>query len=97
MSADDLPEITTDFICPVRKKLVEVTLEINTLRRGDHEGIDVTACSEFLQCNGMPSCGKDCIHMEEAQDIHLQEVYRQQGNHSHWGSNTVGWGTRERI
>ena len=94
--SEEIPEITTDLICPVRKKLVEVTLEINTFRCADHEGINVTACSEFLQCNGIPYCGKECLHTEEAHDIHQEEVYKHQGDRSHMGPNTVGWGTTER-
>ena len=75
---EEVPEIITELECPVLKKQVEVYLDIYPFRRGDHGGIDVTHCSEFLQQNGIPSCGKDCMYTEEAQDIHRQEVYKHQ-------------------
>ena len=76
----EVPEIKTELECPVRKKLVEVYLDIYPFRRADHGGIDVTHCSEFLERNGIPSCGKDCIHTAEAQEIHMQEVYKRQSS-----------------
>lgn len=74
----DVPEIITDLECPVLKKQVEVYLDIYPYRQGNHGGVDVTHCSEFLHSNGVPSCGKDCMYSPEAQDIHLQEVYKHQ-------------------
>ena len=82
MSAE-VPESTINLECPVRKKVVEVTFEIQPFRMAEHEGIHVTACSEFLKKNGIPSCGKDCIHTEEAEKIHLEEVYKRYCTHPH--------------
>jgi len=56
-----------------------LSLDIYPFRRGDHGGVEVTHCSEFLKCNGIPSCGKDCMNNPDVQDVHLVEVYKRQG------------------
>jgi len=72
----DVPEIVMETECPVKNKMVELSLDIYPFRRGDHGGVEVTHCSEFLKCNGIPSCGKDCMYNPDVQDVHLREVYK---------------------
>ena len=50
----EVPEVMMELERPVLKKQVEVYLDIYPFRKGDHGGIDVTHCSEFLQRNGIP-------------------------------------------
>ncbi|UCH91465.1 MAG: hypothetical protein JSU60_01745 [Nitrospirota bacterium] len=83
-----VPQATTSLECPTLKKKCEVNFEINVFRGTSHGGLEVTGCSESLSSN--VTCGQDCIHTLEAQQLHEQEIRKHQDALSTIGSNVIG-------
>ena len=85
-----VPQSVTRLDCPVLKKECEVNFEVNVFRGADHGGVEATTCSEFLHNKGIPTCGQDCTHTQEAKRIHEQEVGKHQQELSEIGPNVIG-------
>lgn len=85
-----MPHVKADLECPVLKQKREVEMGVNVFRGADHGGLDVTGCSEFLDGAGKPTCGKDCVHTHEAQELHKQQVEMHQNELGKIGRNVVG-------
>lgn len=86
----EVPEVQTEVKCPNFKGTREVDFEINVFRGAEKGGVEVTACSEFLQGKGAVTCGQDCIHTQEAHDIHQHEVEKHQHELGKIGRNVIG-------
>lgn len=87
---DQVPQATTTVDCPVLKKECEVNFEVNVFRGATHGGMEVTKCSEFLENQGVPTCGQDCRHTAEAKDIHEHAIGKHQEELSQIGTNVIG-------
>jgi len=85
-----IPQSTTTLECPVLKKDCEVNFEVNVFRGVAHGGVEATTCSEFLRNKGVPTCGQECIHSQQAQHIHEQEIRKHQQELSEIGPNVIG-------
>ena len=85
-----VPQATTSLECPALKKNCEVNFEINVFRGAGHGGLEVTGCSEFLNNNNAVTCGQDCIHTQEAEKLHEQEIRKHQDELSKIGPNVIG-------
>ena len=85
-----VPQATTSLECPALKKNCEVNFEINVFRGANHGGLEVTDCSEFLHNNNAITCGQDCIHTQEAKQIHEQAIGKHQDDLSKIGPNVIG-------
>ncbi len=86
----EVPEVQAEVICPKLKEMREIDFEINVFRGAENGGVEVTACSEFLQGKGAVTCGQDCIHTQEAHAIHQREVERHQKELGKIGRNVIG-------
>ena len=53
-------------------------------------GLEVTGCSEFLHNNNAVTCGQDCIHTQDAEQLHEQEIRKHQDELSKIGPNVIG-------
>ncbi len=85
-----VPQAAMTLDCPISKKKCEVNFEFNVFRGADHGGVEATTCSEFLHNEGVPTCGQECTHTEEAKKIHDQEVCKHQEDLRQIGSNVIG-------
>ena len=85
-----MPHLKKEVECPVLKKKEEVGFDVNVFRSPEHGGLNVTECSEFLHGTGMVTCGKDCLHTQEARDLHEQEVQKHQQDLRWVGPDVVG-------
>lgn len=81
------PHATTNVECPDLQKEAEVNLELNVFRGANHAGIQVKTCSE---CEGAPTCAKECIHDKNAQAAHQHAIQEHQEELSHIGRNVIG-------
>lgn len=69
--------IRTIVKCPVLQKMEELELDVNVFRNpSKHAGLDVTACSEFL--DGKVTCGKACLYNPDVQAVHAEERRKHQ-------------------
>jgi len=84
------PHVHADLECPIIRQKREVELGVNVFRSVDHGGLDVTACSEFLQVTGTPTCGKDCLHTRESRELHEEYVEQHQRELGKIGPNVIG-------
>jgi len=82
------PHITTEMECPVLHKKEELGLDVNVFHGADHGGLDVTFCAEFGA--GEVTCGKGCIHTQEARELHDKEVRKHQGALKKIGPDVLG-------
>ena len=87
---EHVPKAKTDLECPVLKKDCEVNFEVNVFRGATQGGMEAITCSEFLHNNGVPTCGQDCIHTPQAQNIHEQEIRKHQQELGKIGPNVIG-------
>jgi hypothetical protein len=87
---ENVPQTKTNLECPVMKKNCEVNFEVNVFRGVAHGGVEATTCSEFLHNKGVPTCGQECIHTPQAQNIHEQEIRKHQEELSKIGPNVIG-------
>ena len=85
---EQVPQVTTSLECPALKKNCEVNFEINVFRGADH-GVEVTGCSEFLHDKAV-TCGQDCIHTQEAGQLHEQAISKHQDELREIGPNVIG-------
>jgi len=85
----EVPEVQAEVQCPKLKESREVDFEINVFR-GAEKGVEVTACSEFLEGKGAVTCGQDCIHTDAARDMHQREVEKHQAELGKIGGNVIG-------
>lgn len=85
-----VPQATTSLKCPASKKNCQVTYEVNVFRGASQGGLEATGCSEFLERNNAVTCGQDCIHNPEAQQLHEQAVRTHQDELGAIGSNVIG-------
>lgn len=85
-----VPEAHAELECPKLKEKREVDFEINVFRGAEKGGVEVTACSEFLEEKGSVTCGQDCIHTQEAHDVHQREVENHQHELGKIGRNVIG-------
>ncbi len=85
-----VPQATTSLECPALKKNCEVNFEINVFRGDSHGGMEVTGCSEFLHKNNAVTCGQDCIHTQESEKLHEQEIRKHQDELGKIGPNVIG-------
>jgi hypothetical protein len=86
----EVPEVQADVKCPNLKENREVDFKIKVFRGADKGGVEVTACSEFMHGKGAVTCGQDCIHTQEAHDLHQQEVEKHQKELGKIGHNVIG-------
>ncbi len=86
----EVPEVQTDVQCPNLKETREVGFEINVFRGVEKGGVEVTACSEFMEGKGVVTCGQNCIHTQEAHAIHQREVEKHQNELGKIGGNVIG-------
>ena len=86
----EVPEVQVELECPKLKEKCEVDFEINVFRGAEKGGVEVTACSEFLQGKGAVTCGQYCIHNQVAHDIHQHEVEKHQHELGKIGRNVIG-------
>lgn len=86
----EVPKVQAELECPELKEKREVDFEINVFRGAEKGGVEVTACSEFLQGKGAITCGQHCIHNKEAHDIHQHEVEKHQHELGKIGPNVIG-------
>lgn len=86
----EVPVIHTEVTCLQSKETREVDFEINVFRGAEKGGVEVTACSEFLQGKGAVTCGQDCIHTQIAHDVHQHAVQHHQRELAEIGSNVIG-------
>jgi hypothetical protein len=84
------PHVNVDLECPILRQKREVELEVNVFRSVEHGGLDVAACSEFLQGNCLPTCGKKCLHTQESYELHEKNVKKHQRELGEIGPNVVG-------
>jgi hypothetical protein len=84
------PQDPTSLECPAKKKNCEVNFEVNVFRGASRGGLEVTACSEFLQNKNAVTCGQECIHTPEAQQLHEQEIRKHQDELGKIGPNVIG-------
>ncbi|TSA02796.1 MAG: hypothetical protein D4R81_04260 [Nitrospiraceae bacterium] len=82
------PHITKAMECPVLHKKEEIGFDVNVFHVADHGGLNVTSCAEFGQEE--VTCGKDCIHTQEARELHGKEVRKHQGELKKIGPNVLG-------
>ncbi len=82
------PHVTAEMECPVLHKKEEVGLDVNVFHGAEEGGLDVTFCTEFG--TGEVTCGKDCIHTQEARALHNKEVRKHQGELKKIGPNVLG-------
>lgn len=82
------PHVTTEMECPVLHKKETIGFDVNVFHGPDHGGLDVTTCSEFN--HGEVTCGKDCIHTQEARELHEKEVRKHQRELGKIGPNVLG-------
>lgn len=87
---EHVPQATASLECPELKKNREVNFEINVFRGANHGGLEVTSCSEFLHKGNDVTCGKDCIHTQEAEHLHEQAIRKHQDELSQIGPNVIG-------
>ena len=87
---EQVPQTTTSLECPVVKKNCDVDFEVNVFRGANRGGLEVTGCSEFSCNKGTVTCGKDCIHTPEAQQLHEQEIRKHQDELGKIGPNVIG-------
>jgi hypothetical protein len=87
---ENVPQTKTTLECPVMKKNCEVNFEVNVFRGVAHGGVEATTCSLFLHNKGVPTCGQECIHTSQAQNIHDQEIRKHQEELSKIGPNVIG-------
>ncbi|GEM_PF-1067628 len=85
-----VPQATTSLECPALKKNCEVNFEINVFRGASRGGLEVTGCSEFLHNTNAVTCGQDCVHTQEAENLHEQEIRKHQNELSKIGPNVIG-------
>jgi hypothetical protein len=86
----EVPEVQAGVNCPNLKEKREVDFEINVFRGAEKGGVEVTACSEFMQGKGTVTCGQECIHTQEAQCVHQHEVEKHQQELGKIGRNVIG-------
>ena len=82
------PHVTTEMECPVLHKEEEIGFDVNVFHGYDHGGLDVTSCSEFGH-DEVP-CGKNCIHTQEARELHEKEVRKHQRELAKIGPDVLG-------
>lgn len=82
------PHVTAEMECPVLHKKEEVGFDVNVFHGAGEGGLDVTFCTEFGA--GEVTCGKDCIHTQEARELHGKEVRKHQGELKKIGPNVLG-------
>jgi hypothetical protein len=87
---EHVPQATASLECPALKKNCEVNFELNVFRGANHGGLEVTGCSEFLHKNNAVICGKDCIHTQEAEQLHKKAIGNHQEELSKIGSDVIG-------
>jgi hypothetical protein len=68
------PHVEAEMECPVLHKKEKIGFDVNVLRGPNHGGLDVTTCSEFN--HGEVTCGKYCIHTQEARELHEKEFQK---------------------
>ena len=83
------PHVIIELGCPVLKKREEVGFDVNVFHGSEHGGLDVSACSEFLQGKGVVTCGKDCIHTPEARALYERETHKHQDELGKIGPNVI--------
>lgn len=86
----EVPEVQTEVKCPKLKENRDVDFEINVFRGAEKGGVEVTACSEFMEGKGAVTCGQDCIHTQKAHAIHQHEVEKHQNELGKIGRNVIG-------
>lgn len=86
----EVPEAHAELKCPNLKEKRQVDFEINVFRGAESGGVEVTACSEFLQGEGAVTCGQNCIHTQDAHEIHQHEVEKHQQELGKIGRNVIG-------
>ena len=84
-----MPHVATDLECPVRRKNRRVEFAVNVFRDADHKGLDVDACSEFLEKQGAVTCGKTCTHAPEARRLHEEEAQKHLKELAQIGPNVI--------
>jgi hypothetical protein len=84
------PHIVTDLECPFHKELHHVEFGVNVFRGMNHEGLDVTACSQFLASQGAVTCGKMCVHTDEARSLYEHEAEKHRDDLAKIGRNVLG-------
>jgi len=86
----EVPEVQAEVNCPNLQEKREVDFEINVFRGAETGGMEVSACSEFLNGKGTVTCGQACIHTQKAHDIHQREVEKHQTELGEIGRNVIG-------
>lgn len=86
----EIPEVQSAVQCPNLRETREVDFEINVFRGAENGGVEVTACSEFMDGKGAVTCGQNCIHTQEAHAIHQREVEKHQVELGKIGGNVIG-------
>jgi hypothetical protein len=67
-----------------------VEFGVNVFRGANHKGLDVEACSEFLESQGAVTCGKTCVHTDEARAIYEAEAKKHRDDLTTIGRNVLG-------
>lgn len=84
------PHITIGMECPVRHKAVAVGFDVNVFRYPEHDGLDVTTCSEFSDGQGEVTCAKKCKHTPAAHRLHSRELRAHVRELATIGPNVLG-------
>jgi hypothetical protein len=84
------PHVVTDLECPVHKAQRQVEFDVNVFRGMNQKGLDVTACSEFLASQGGVTCGKMCVHTDEARCLYEKETEKHRDELAKIGKNVLG-------
>lgn len=65
------PVVEKETICPNLRKKETVWLRVNIFRNpATKAGLDVQACTEFLNGTGKVTCGKECLRNPELLAVH---------------------------
>lgn len=88
--SDRVPGMTTEVECPILKQKRDVSFKVNVFRGPDHGGLDVSACSEFLENSGQPTCGHDCVHGPTAHGRYEDELRKHREELGKIGPNVIG-------
>ncbi len=87
---EGMPVTKAELECPILKQKRDVSFKVNVFRGADHGGLDVSACSEFLENSGQPTCGHDCVHGPTAHDLYEDELRKHRDELGKIGPNVIG-------
>lgn len=87
---EGMPIHTAEVECPLLKQKRDVSFKVNVFRGPDHGGLDVSACSDFLEKSGQPNCGHGCVHGSTAHELYEAELKKHREELSKIGPNVIG-------